>query len=742
MELFNSILRNSKNLLQGTILLFFGNVLVLSASTDSTFIVIADTITIASEPDYPPYCLLDENGNAAGFSVDLFKAAAQAVGLEVKVNVGVWNVIKEDLKEGRIDALPVVGRTPEREHIFDFTMPYLSLHGAIFVRNSTTDILTINDLKDKEILVMKGDNSEEFVRRENISRFIITTNTFQEAFRNLANGECDAVITQRIIGMKLIDRMKLRTIVPLDIQMPNFRQDFCFAVQEGNKELVSRLNEGLSIIIANNTYEEIHYKWFGPDVQENLSFADILKIGILIVVPIAIALSLLVIFLLRKALIRKNRILLKEVSEHKKTLKTLNAQQSLLKQNEGQIRLLLNSTAEGIYGIDLEGNCTFINKSALQMLKFSDEKELIGKSIHDLIHFAHSDGSVYLKEDCKIHQAFKNGSGTHIEDEVLWRADGVCFSAEYYSYPIRENDKIIGSVVTFWDITERTQTSKKLKILNDELETQVNERTSQLEEKVQKLNKSQKAMLYMVEDLNRITSELKEERRKLELSNQELDAFSYSVSHDLRSPLRAIDGFSRFLMEDYFDKLDEEGRRFLSVIRQNTEKMDTLISDILDLSRISRTEMRSTEVEMFTTARSMFLEIATDDEKKTFEITINKIPPISCDFNLIKQVWQNLISNALKYSAKSEIKKIEIGATDQENNVTYYVKDYGAGFDPKYADKLFGVFQRLHKADQFEGTGVGLAIVQRIVHKHGGKVWAESELNKGAVFYFSLPKLN
>ena len=169
------------------------------------------TIEIAAEPDYPPYCFIDENGNPKGFSIELFMESAKAVGLDVKIQIGVWSIIKEDLAEGEIDALPLVGRTPEREEFYDFTLPYLTLHGAIFVKEGTHDIKSINDLKNKKIVVMKGDNAEEFVRREYISNHIYTTNTFSEAFNKLAAGEFDAVLTQRVMGLKLLETMGLNS---------------------------------------------------------------------------------------------------------------------------------------------------------------------------------------------------------------------------------------------------------------------------------------------------------------------------------------------------------------------------------------------------------------------------------------------------------------------------------------------------------------------------------------------------
>ncbi|MGD9930606.1 MAG: transporter substrate-binding domain-containing protein [Mangrovibacterium sp.] len=698
-----------------------------------------DTILLASEPDYPPYCQLDENNQPTGFAVELFRASAEAVGLDVKIQLGPWLAIKKYLAEGKVDALPIVGRTPEREPVYDFTVPYLTLHGAIFVRTDHLGIHALADLKDKKVFVMGGDNAEEFVRREKVSDFIYTTTTFDEAFQKLANGEADAVITQRVIGLKLIERLKLTKVVALDVQLPGFRTEFCFAVREGNDELLARLNEGLSIVMANGTFNELHRNWFGPVIKERISTVDKIRVALWVFVPLLLVMFLLWIVFLRKEVKRRTRHLEEEVVRHKNTWEELQQQQSLLKKKEAEIRLLLNSTAEGIYGVDHSGNCTFMNQSALQVLGYAGEQEVIGRNMHDLIHHTHPDGREFHRDDCRVYQALDAGKGTHVEDEVFWRSDHTSFQVEYFSYPIRQGDDILGTVVTFWDITERKKAEAELRKLKDHLEEQVNERTAQLEEQIRKLNKSQQALLYMVEDLNEVTLELKEERHKLELSNQELDAFSYSVSHDLRSPLRAINGYSEFLLEDYAEQLDDEGKRFLDVIRNNASKMDRLITDMLNLSRISRTDMRLSAINMTKLAGAVFEEIATAAEKNDFELVVEELPQVRGDYSLLKQVWQNLIANALKYSARSGVRKIEVGANESGGEVVYFVKDHGAGFDPRYQDKLFGVFQRLHSDDDFAGTGVGLAIVQRIVHRHGGRVGAEGEVNQGATFWFALP---
>ena len=222
-------------------------------------------------------------------------------------------------------------------------------------------------------------------------------------------------------------------------------------------------------------------------------------------------------------------------------------------------------------------------------------------------------------------------------------------------------------------------------------------------------------------------------------SNKELESFSYSVSHDLRAPLRAIDGFALMLEEDYTDRLDAEGRRFLTVIRENTNRMGALVDDLLAFSRLGRQPVSKSDVNMDGLAREVVDEALRDHKGPLPQITIESLPTARADMGLVRQVWVNLISNAIKYSSKSESPRVSVSGQRSATGCTYVVKDNGVGFNMAYAEKLFGVFQRLHRADEFEGTGVGLAIVQRIVSRHGGRIWADGQVNEGATFTFTLP---
>lgn len=681
------------------------------------------TITVGSEPDYPPFCMVDEQGNPDGFSIDLIKAAAKVRNIHIKFQVGPWFKIKQDLADGSIDALPMVGKTPERDSLYDFTIPYITLHGAIFVRKNDHGILTVDDLKGKHLLVMKGDNAEEFILRNEITSQVTTTNTFEEAFRLLSKGTGDAVIIQKVLGLELLQNLKIRNITALDILLDEFSQEFCFAVQKGNQPLLNELNEGLAVVIANNAYDQLHAQWFGPEVD----MADISRMVAMIVIPAIFLITIISIITLRRQVRRRTKNLRMEVENHQVTLFQLRQQKILLERMEQMVL---------VGGWEYDGSTRQVTLSNGFCNIFGlTPKTLMPIHALEVIRF------VNPVDKSRILQNFSRSlaKGINIDAEIeVYKGDSERRTIRITGSPVtdKESQHLIAGAVM--DITEQRRTERELILLKEDLEEMVADRTQQLENKILKLRESEMAMLYMVEDLNVTTSELKSERQKLEIVNKELESFSYSVSHDLRAPLRGIHGFTNLLIMEYGDLLDDEGKRLCQIIQKNALDMGKLIDDLLSFSRLGRQALNQSLIDMDQLVQSVIADLQNQYPANLHEIRIGKLNPCIGDYSMIHVVMVNLLSNAFKFSSRKENPLIEITSEKRAHEIIYTVKDNGAGFDMKYKDKLFGVFQRLHTVREFEGIGVGLANVKRIINRHGGEIDAEGAPGNGARFWFSL----
>jgi len=387
-------------------------------------------------------------------------------------------------------------------------------------------------------------------------------------------------------------------------------------------------------------------------------------------------------------------------------------------------RSLIEASLDPLVTISPEGKIMDVNQST-ELVTGRSRNELIGSNFSN--YFTEPDKA---EEGYKL--VFKKGI---VRDyplsirSVTGQITDVLYNASLYK---NEAGEVQGIFAAARDVTALRRIEGALKAAHDELELRVRERTRELE-------KANEALQSEIRERKEVEKLIEFRTKLLEVTNKELESFSYSVSHDLRAPLRAIDGYARMILRDQKDKLDDDVKRKFDLIRSNTQMMGQLIDDLLSFSRLGRLEINMTRLDMEGLVQDVWKELQIINPDRKIDLKAKDFPTVQGDRALIKLVYSNLLSNAVKYTKFRGQACIETGGYTEGDENIYYVKDNGVGFDMEYYDKLFGVFQRLHSADDYEGTGVGLAIVQRIIHRHGGRVWAEGQVDDGAVFYFSLP---
>lgn len=358
---------------------------------------------------------------------------------------------------------------------------------------------------------------------------------------------------------------------------------------------------------------------------------------------------------------------------------------------------IVESSDDAMFGKDLSGTILTWNPGAEKLYGYAAE-EMIGRSVLTLCRPERRD------EVAEFLERVRRGECVHHYETERIRKDGQSIEVLLTISPVRDaRGRAQGASAIARDITGQKRAEEQIRELNAALERRVAERTAELQ-----------------------------------AVNKELETFSYSVSHDLRTPLRAIDGFCQVLIEDYAGKLDFEGRDLLLRMRAASQRTDAMILGILELSRTTRSELHRRTVDMSVMARAVALELRKADPGRQVEFEIAADLVVAADPDLLRVVLENLLGNAWKFTSKHSSARIEVGSLQKEGQTVLFVRDDGVGFDMAHAGKLFGAFQRLHTPSEFEGAGVGLSNVQRIIHRHGGRIWAEAELEKGATFFFTM----
>ncbi|MHC1791982.1 PAS domain S-box protein [Solidesulfovibrio sp.] len=782
----------------------------------------------ASELDYPPFALVTPDNAADGFSVELLQAVVQAVDMGVDFRIGPWQSIKQELIDGKIDVLPLVSHSKEREQYFDFTIPYLKMHGTIFVRKGDNRIRVEGDLKDKEVLVMRGDTAHEYALRRHLSDHLILTEDFETAFRLLASGRHDAVIVQQIVGWQLITKLGLNNLAdvcdmydqslkPFDKPLADFEQKFCIAVRRGDHDLLAKLNEGLATVIANGTYDTLYGKWFGPILPAKpVDTKTLLQAVVFIIVPSLLLMALAGLWYLRREVARKTLTLRQEIEERK-------AVALALQESEARIRHITDSAQDAILMIDPGGRVTFWNPAARRMFGYTAE-EAIGQDMHALIA-PDRHQAAYRAAFAGFRTTGQGETLGKVIDTSARRKDGTEFpvSLSLSALQLQDGRHAIGIIR---DSTEQKKAEQSLKhseeryrslftaqldafalheiildpdgrptdyrflavnpafeaITGQPAEATIGRTVSEVFPDTESYwieaygNVALRGECLRLENYSsglgryfevsayspapgqfavvfRDVTERHKANRELTLAKEAAEAaslakneFLANMSHEIRTPLNGVLGMLQLLAMT--TTTVEQDEYIVNAIK-SSKRLARLLADILDLSRIEAGKLTLGAVPFaladLKDATETLLSPTAREKKIHLDCVLaGNLPAVVIgDQTRVGQILFNIVGNAIKFTEKGLV-RLDISPLLRNNDtqhILFVVSDTGIGISTEQQRNIFEPFVQGDGSytRRFQGAGLGLSIVRRLVALLGGELAIDSDAGAGTTVYVSLP---
>ncbi len=627
-------------------------------------------IVVGGDSNYPPYEYLDENGQPAGFNVELTRAIAKRAGLNVDIQLKPWNQIKKGLISGEIDMTQGMFYSPERDQAFDFSAPHSMVSHVIVAASGIPLTEDLAALKGKTVVVMKGDIMQDLVTSEEMIR-VVTADSQEEVLKTLVEGLYDYALVARLPALYWIEKNGWSRLQVGEKAL--VAPEYCYAVKEGNGPLLALFAEGLSSIKASGEFRQIFnrtlnlYEDFERKYFRHLVIAAVALVALLIVAIIWNK-------QLKSKVKERTNELETEVLLHRRHLQAL-------EEREETINLLLNSTAEGIYGLDREGVCEFFNRAAQELLDY-EEKQVLGSKVHELVAHTRQDGSTSPHDQCRVHDVLKTGVPFHSDNGILWRRDSTTLSVEYWIHPIRRGGQVTGVVITFIDITDK----KKL-----------------MEQRI----------------------------RSGQLSS--LGELAAGVAHEINNPITGVINYAQILLNKDL-KRDKQEKILTNIIKEGN-RIAVIVRSLLKYAHKDRTLMTALDISELVYGPLQLLQQQLNRDGVFLDVDLDEdLAKIFGNGQKLEQVLLNLISNARhalndKYPTADPNKILRISAKNQGDGESALVRltvwDQGVGIPEEQKNKIFNRFFTTRPAGV--GTGLGLSITHDILEEHGAVIQVESE---------------